>query len=125
MIHPLQPNRESIYSMPDSASGSTADGKVEAAASLYKDCLAYFTALSQSDSLSSDLKERKLFKRELGRLYLWGEDLQDGKLQVVLRRSTDLRNTVLRLLVALGKALVKSNVESKQGPNQLANFESV
>ena len=96
--------------MPAFSPDSSADGKVNAAASLYKDCLAYFTtlSLSQSDYISSDQKERKFFKRELGRLFLWGEDFQDGKLQIILRHSTDLINTVLRLLVALGRALVKS-----------------
>lgn len=89
---------------------SSADVKVSAAASLYRDCLAYFTTLSQSGFIGSDQRERKLFKRDLGRLFLWGEDFQDGKLQTIFRNSTDLRNTVLRLLVALSKALVKSNV---------------
>lgn len=97
------------HSMPALTSDSSADGKVNAAASLFKDSLAYFTILSQSDLISSDEKERRFFKRELGRLFLWGEDFQDGKLQIILRHSTDLNNTVLRLLVALGKALVESN----------------
>ena len=94
--------------MPDYTLDSSADGQVNAVASLYRDCLAYFAALSQSDLISSDQIDRELFKRDLGRLYLWGEDFQDGKLQAVLRYSTDLNNTVLRLLVAVSEALVKS-----------------
>ena len=35
--------------MPESPSDSSVDGEVNAAASLYKDSLAYFTTLSQSD----------------------------------------------------------------------------
>ena len=97
------------HSMSDFTSGPSADDKVNATASLYRDCLAYFTTLSQSDLISSDQEERKTFKKELGRLFLWGEDFQDGKLQDILRYSTDLNNTVLRLLVAVSEALVKSN----------------
>ena len=100
--------------MPDLTSESAADGKVNAAASLYRDCLAYFTVLSQSEFMSCDRIEPKLFKRELGRLYLWGEDFQDGKLQNILRHSTDLKNTVLRLLVALSRALMRSSVDFMQ-----------
>ena len=101
--------------MPASTPVSSADGKIEAAASLYKDCLAYFTTLSQSDSMTSDQKERELFRRELGRLYLWGEDVQDGKLQSVLNHSADMKATILRLLLALGGALVKSNARIQAG----------
>ena len=95
--------------MPDITSDPSADDGVNAAATLYGECLEYFTTLSQSDLMSFGQNERKLFKRDLGRLFLWGEDFQDGKLEVILRHSTDLNSTVLRLLVALGRALVKSN----------------
>ena len=94
---------------PGPALNSSADDNIDVATGLYGDCLAYFTTLSQTSSMGFDQMERESFKKDLGRLYLWGEDFQDGKLGKMLKHSPDLKTTVFRLLTALGSALIISD----------------
>ena len=46
-------------------------------------------------------------KEELGRLYLWGEAFENGKLDKALEQSEDLRDTVLEFLCAIGDIIVR------------------
>ena len=46
-------------------------------------------------------------KRELGRLYLWGESFEPGHLDRVLEQSDGLRDTILGLLCAIGELLIR------------------
>ena len=43
---------------------------------------------------------------ELARLYLWGEHFEDGRLEVALRPSDELRVNVLELLSGIAKSLL-------------------
>lgn len=85
------------------------DDKVDAASSIYQDALGLLTAMSHRKEVASNPTEKTLLHKSVGRLYLWGEDFADGKLRRVMMHSWDLANTILRLLVALAKALLKSN----------------
>lgn len=84
--------------------------KIDGAVSLYKECLTYFSALSRSNFTVYDRARRTVMQESLGKLFLWGEDFQDGKLALVLTHSIDLRDSVLRLLVALTSALIKGTL---------------
>ena len=53
------------------------------------------------NSLQSALRE------ELGRLYLWGEAFENGKLDKALEQSEDLRDTVLEFLCAIGDSIIR------------------
>ena len=46
-------------------------------------------------------------KEELGRLYLWGEAFENGKLDKALEQSEDLRDTVLEFLSAIGDSIIR------------------
>ena len=46
-------------------------------------------------------------REELGRLYLWGEAFEDGKLDKALEQSEDLRDTVLEFLCAIGDSIIR------------------
>lgn len=46
-------------------------------------------------------------KEELGKLYLWGEAFENGKLDKALELSEDLRDTVLELLCAIGDVITR------------------
>lgn len=81
--------------------------KIDAAVSLYKECLMYFSALSRSEFTVHDRARRIVMQENLAKLFLWGEDFQDGKLVMILDHSIDLRDSVLRLLVALTSTLIK------------------
>ena len=56
---------------------------------------------SWPDSKLSTLKE------ELGKLYLWGEAFENGRLDKALERNEDLRDTVLELLCAIGNTIIR------------------
>ena len=46
-------------------------------------------------------------REELGRLYLWGEAFENGKLEKALEQSEDLRDTVLDFLCAIGDSIIR------------------
>ena len=46
-------------------------------------------------------------REELGRLYLWGEAFENGKLDKALEQSEDLRDTVLEFLCAIGDSIIR------------------
>lgn len=58
----------------------------------------------ESSPLESPLSRPK---EELGKLYLWGEAFENGKLDKALELSEDLRDTVLDLLCAIGGIIVR------------------
>ena len=66
----------------------------------------------------SSLLESSLstLKEELGKLYLWGEAFENGKLDEALEHSENLRDTVLELLCAIGDIIIRGqhpvNVEA-------------
>lgn len=74
---------------------------------LYLDCLSLLKALSR-DHGHDGMIDKVLFREQLGRFYLWGQDFQDGKLDFLINRSPELRNTVLRFLVTLANITIKS-----------------
>lgn len=49
--------------------------------------------------------ERSL-KESLSKLILWGDGFRDGRLERIIRQSDDLRESVLDLLVAVGRTLI-------------------
>lgn len=55
-----------------------------------------------------DKQQEKSLKRSLGRLFIWGDGFQCGKLETVLDESEGLRETVIESLAAIGNILVSS-----------------
>ena len=46
-------------------------------------------------------------REELGKLYLWGEAFENGKLDKALEQSEDLSDTVLEFLCAIGNIIIR------------------
>lgn len=67
---------------------------------------------------SSPLKlSLSTLKEELGKLYLWGEAFENGKLDKALELSEDLRDIVLELLCAIGDTITRGR--------HLVNIETI
>lgn len=79
------------------------------ASHLYQACLELlnqvFTLSFSNDELSSQQKAQLAHSQ--GRFRLWGDTLQDGKLETCVKVSVDLQQNVVELLYYLGKALIK------------------
>ena len=76
---------------------------------LYAAIIDLFTMLvDPSWRVSHELDEN--LAEQLGRLFLWGENFRDGKLDMILGSYADLRLSIVKSLVALGKALIKSKI---------------
>ena len=79
------------------------------ASHLYQACLELlnqvFTLFFSNDELSSQQKAQLAHSQ--GRFRLWGDTLQDGKLETCIKVSADLQQNVVELLYYLGKALIK------------------
>ena len=86
----------------------TAEVRINAIADVYIVCLKCLIALSQDDHGIFGEGKCRSFKKDLGRLYLWGEDLQGPKLEKIVKRSKFLTNTILKFMVCLGDALSKN-----------------
>jgi hypothetical protein len=54
------------------------------------------------------LVQSTMIGEELGRLYLWGQGFNDGDLEIILRQSKELEDTVLESLSSIGETLIKS-----------------
>ena len=52
-------------------------------------------------------------REELGKLYLWGEAFENGKLDKALELSDDLRDTVLEFLCAIGDSIIRGKHSEK------------
>jgi hypothetical protein len=48
---------------------------------------------------------KEILREALGSIYLWSENLEQGKLDLVLERSEDLRQCIIGLLCGIGGAL--------------------
>jgi hypothetical protein len=55
-------------------------------------------------------REVKALKESLGNLLLWGDGFRDGKLEMVLEESDELKETVIESLVAAGSVLISSEL---------------
>jgi hypothetical protein len=79
------------------------------ASHLYQACLELlnqvFTLFFSNDELSSQQKAQLAHSQ--GRFRLWGDTLQDGKLETCVKVSADLQQNVVELLYYLGKVLIK------------------
>lgn len=80
---------------------------------LYANIIALFTKLIHP-SWRGDHKLDESLAEQLGRLFLWGEDFRDGKLDMILESYADLRLSIVKALIALGKALINSKTTSKR-----------
>ena len=78
---------------------------------LYSLCLRLLRFLCRhKQNISSRRNRVSLLKEELGRLYLWGEAFEDGKLDRALEYSDDVRDNVLDSLRDVGKILLRGTV---------------
>jgi hypothetical protein len=55
-------------------------------------------------------KDTRSLKESLGRLYLWGDGFGDGRLEFILEESDDLKETIVTLLIVIGKILISSKL---------------
>lgn len=81
------------------------------AARLYAGCIIILRGLcsriTNTDASQPSLKPSVL-GQELGRMYLWGEGLGNGKLDKALEDADELRQNVLEVLVSIATLLVRS-----------------
>lgn len=91
--------------------GDNSDVDESLAARLYAGCIIVLRGLcsriSNTDAFQSSWKPRVL-GQELGRMYLWGEGLGNGKLDKALEDADELRQNVLEVLVSIAMLLVRS-----------------
>lgn len=85
-----------------------ASNKAGFAEIFYVDCLTFFAALSTKICKTTHTVDECSLDEELGRFYLWGESFRDGKLDMILENSPDLKNTVLKFITAVGSILLRS-----------------
>ena len=76
---------------------------------LYNHVLELFAKLLPIAARSSSLSQKdiKSLRAALGSLYLWGDTFENGKLELVLEESEDLKESILCSLVDLGRILVE------------------
>jgi hypothetical protein len=80
---------------------------------LYDHILQLFSTLVPLASKSPPVvskKDTRSLKESLGRLYLWGDGFGDGRLEFILEESDDLKETVVTLLIVIGKILISSKL---------------
>ena len=70
-------------------------------------CLHLLRCMYERERDSTSRSQAVTLKRELGRLYLWGESFADGRLDRALEQSDGLRDTILGLLCAIGELLIR------------------
>ncbi|KAI9810424.1 MAG: hypothetical protein M1832_001351, partial [Thelocarpon impressellum] len=91
-----------------SASADVTNHAVGFAETLYQACLELFAQLWReilaTPRWPAD-RPKDVLKQSLGRLYLWGEGFEQGRLDKCLEHSDDLRDDVLDLLTEIGTAL--------------------
>lgn len=89
---------------------STADVEEGLPYRIYVGCVSLLRLICsqsvQSEPLSSDLKAEAL-RRQLGRLYLWGESMGNGQLKKALETADELKHNVTMILAAVGSTLVR------------------
>ena len=90
--------------------GETATGF---AWNLYDHIFRLFLAIAPLASyFSPEISKRELksLKESLGNLFLWGDGFCDGRLEVVLEESDDLKESVVNSLIAAGTILTSSKL---------------
>ena len=97
---------------------STADDNDEAhrgiASRLYMSCLAFLRRMVLGQE--SAIRGPNPLREELGKFFLWGEVLADGKLDQALEYSEDVKNEVLDSLRSVGRAILRANPLSNAIP---------
>ncbi len=109
------PDTAYVHEWVDSTSEQPAidnsDADESLAARLYAGCITILRRLcsriTNADASPSSL-EPWVLGQELGRMYLWGEGLGNGKLDKALNDADELRENVLEVLVSIGMLLVRS-----------------
>jgi len=103
--------REWVDSTSEQPAIDNSDADASLPARLYAGCITILRRLcsrvTNTDASQSSL-EPWLLGQELGRIYLWGEGLENGKLDKALNDADDLRENVLEVLVSIGMLLVRS-----------------
>ncbi|KAL3418590.1 hypothetical protein PVAG01_10306 [Phlyctema vagabunda] len=94
--------------------GSAAQSSIGFVWGLYQHTLKIFSFLNTGDD--------KLFKRSLGKLFLWGDSFRDGKLDNVLDESDNLKGAVVASLVGIGKVLLHKQSQLDLGSPNRSNF---
>jgi hypothetical protein len=68
-------------------------------------------ALIPRGSAAVSKRDLKILKRSCGRLFLWGDEFRDGKLESVLEESEDLKETIVESLTSIGRALISGKLK--------------
>lgn len=75
---------------------------------LYQQILDLLAELIQTQSSSKE--DLPSMRQSLGNLFLWGDGLRNGKLDIILDESDDLRGSIISLLAAVGDLLISRKV---------------
>ena len=92
--------------------GTRVPGSDEVAEGLYVNVIALFSLLVDRSRKARNEVDKNLTE-ELGRLFLWGESFRNRKLDMILNSYPDLRLSVLRSLVTLGKVIIRGKIVEK------------
>lgn len=87
--------------------------QAELPSTLHHQSVALFTAIAPYISACPKLeKSSQSLLGDLGRLYLWGHDFGNGRLDFLLSTSPELKSTVLELIATISKILTASKMPS-------------
>jgi len=64
-------------------------------------------------------KDTRCLKEFLGYLFLWGDGFRDGRLEIVLEESDDLKESVVGLLMTVGTVLISSKSATRASLQKL------
>ena len=92
---------------------------------LHLRCLHLLRCMYERERDSTSRSQAATLKRELGRLYLWGESFAAGCLDRALEQSDGLRDTILGLLCAMGELLIRGKTGITDQPKNPILFRYI
>ena len=88
-------------------------------------CLHLLRCMYERERDSTSRSQAATLKRELGRLYLWGESFAAGRLDRALEQSDGLKDTILGLLCAIGELLLRGKTGISDQPKNPILFHYI
>ena len=65
------------------------------------------TPLASNGATAISKKGTRSLKESLGKLFLWGDSFRDGRLEIVLDASDEIKESVLSTLATVGRILIQ------------------
>lgn len=89
----------------------------------HEECINMITKLLPLISTNPILRgQQEVLREDVGRLFLWGESFRNGKLDMVLSQSEELRDTVLEFITAIGLLVTESEFKNTKYPPSLNTY---